>query len=75
MANEKRLTQLFKTFVNTVLLPLFKANEPIASEWNYFSNMISQDSLDMNMLEVYIDVLVKSGPQTFHTNNGIQLKP
>ena len=37
--------------------------------------MISQDSLDMNMLEVYIDVLVKSGPQTFITNNNAPLKP
>ncbi len=27
------------------------------------------------MLEVYIDVLVKNGPQTFHTNNHPVFKP
>jgi hypothetical protein len=30
--------------------------------------MLSQDTLDLNMFDVYMDVLVKSGPQTFITN-------
>lgn len=70
MNSDKRLINIFRTFVNTVLLPTFKTNEPVSQEWNYFSTIISSDVIDYKMLDVYIDVLVQSGPQTFYRNNG-----
>lgn len=63
-----RLVNAFKTFVNTLLLPLFKANESINNEWIYFSNYLDQNATNPSVFDVYLDVLQKSGPQTFTVN-------
>ena len=60
---------IFKSFVTRVFLPLTKANEAANSEWNYFSNMLGQETIDFGMIDVYLDVLNKTGIHSFQLSS------
>jgi len=43
---ERRLIQLFKSFVERVFLPQLKSTDRPALEWNKFGSMLSQENIN-----------------------------
>lgn len=59
-ANEKKLVGIFKQFVEKAIVPVIKGNDSAVSEWQYFSSLLGQDTLDYSKLQIYVDVLSNS---------------
>lgn len=55
--NERRLITLFRQFVERAILPAIRTNDSAMSEWQYFSTLLSGDSIDVGKLQIYVDVL------------------
>lgn len=54
---QKRLVAVFKQFVNSTLLKHFRNSEDTVTEWNYFSSLLSQETIDMDKIQMYLEVL------------------
>jgi hypothetical protein len=52
---EKRLIQLFKGFVERALLPQIRKANGSVIEWERFSGMISQESINYGEVQAYVE--------------------
>ena len=60
--SDRRLINLFKTFVEKVFVPHFNKLEiGVQQEWTKFSNMVSVDQINLGELQVYVDTLPSFG--------------
>lgn len=55
MNSDRRLIQIFKTFVERVFLPQFKPTDRPFLEWNKFSTFFSADPISIDEMQTYID--------------------
>lgn len=54
---EKKLIQIFKTFVDKALIPQIKKLEGSLNEWNRFSTLLFSDNINYIDLQSYVDSL------------------
>lgn len=64
MNNEKKLASLFKTFMERTCVALIKAEAKLLKEWLYFSTLISQEFIDFQRLEKYVESLSANSVQS-----------
>jgi len=55
MSFEKRLITLFKGFVEKVFIPQCNKNEATMSDWNKFIGLLSNENININEIQLYVD--------------------
>lgn len=56
--SERKLITIFKSFVERVFVPqLHKMDLRCQQEWNKFSNMLSNEQVNLAELQLYVDTL------------------
>ena len=54
---EKKLIQLFRSFVEKALVPQIRKSEGSLSEWHKFSAFLSTENINYPELQFYVDSL------------------
>ena len=57
MNMEKKLVQLFRTFVEKALVPQIRKAEGSLGEWHKFSALLSTENINFSELQLYVDTL------------------
>ena len=66
---EKKLIQLFRTFVDKALIPQIKKADGSLTDWNKFSALISSENINYSELQLYVDTLPSAGGQSLEKPN------